>query len=84
MGFISTTDPSNGKTALLKAFLNLKDGRNDAIEVLIDAAEKTLDSESFINAAYTDPYYKGQKTHRTHTHANSLCVSAKHEGSDFL
>ncbi|XP_043975914.1 transient receptor potential cation channel subfamily V member 1-like [Gambusia affinis] len=53
-------DPSNGKTALLKAFLNLKDGRNDAIEVLIDAAEKTLDSESFINAAYTDPYYKGQ------------------------
>uniref|UniRef100_A0A3B3TQV0 Transient receptor potential cation channel subfamily V member 1-like n=1 Tax=Poecilia latipinna TaxID=48699 RepID=A0A3B3TQV0_9TELE len=53
-------DESNGKTVLLKAFLNLKDGRNDTIEVLMDIAEKTLDSESFINAAYTDPSYKGQ------------------------
>uniref|UniRef100_A0A3P9QAM2 Transient receptor potential cation channel subfamily V member 1-like n=1 Tax=Poecilia reticulata TaxID=8081 RepID=A0A3P9QAM2_POERE len=53
-------DESNGKTALLKAFLNLKDGRNDTIEVLMDIAEKTLDSESFINAAYTDPSYRGQ------------------------
>ncbi|XP_054884913.1 transient receptor potential cation channel subfamily V member 1-like isoform X2 [Poeciliopsis prolifica] len=53
-------DESNGKTALLKAFLNLKDGRNDVIQVLIDVAEKTLDSERFINAAYTDPSYKGQ------------------------
>uniref|UniRef100_A0A3B3TRQ6 Transient receptor potential cation channel subfamily V member 1-like n=1 Tax=Poecilia latipinna TaxID=48699 RepID=A0A3B3TRQ6_9TELE len=54
------TNESNGKTVLLKAFLNLKDGRNDTIEVLMDIAEKTLDSESFINAAYTDPSYKGQ------------------------
>uniref|UniRef100_UPI0037E7A5D8 transient receptor potential cation channel subfamily V member 1-like n=1 Tax=Semicossyphus pulcher TaxID=241346 RepID=UPI0037E7A5D8 len=54
------TDELNGKTALLKALLNLKDGKNDTIEVLLDIAEKTGDLENFINAAYLDPCYKGQ------------------------
>ncbi|KAM4589284.1 transient receptor potential cation channel subfamily V member 1-like isoform 1-T1 [Fundulus diaphanus] len=53
-------DETNGKTALLKALLNLKDGKNDTIKVLIDIAEKTMDLDNLINAAYTDPCYKGQ------------------------
>uniref|UniRef100_A0A3Q4IBK2 Ion transport domain-containing protein n=1 Tax=Neolamprologus brichardi TaxID=32507 RepID=A0A3Q4IBK2_NEOBR len=52
------SDERNGKAALLKALLNLKDGRNDTIEVILDAAEKTEDLENLINASYTDPYYK--------------------------
>ncbi|KAM6987528.1 transient receptor potential cation channel subfamily V member 1-like [Tautogolabrus adspersus] len=54
------TDEINGKTALLKALLNLKDGKNDTIEVLLDVAEKTGDLENLINASYKDPCYKGQ------------------------
>uniref|UniRef100_A0A8C1IXN0 Transient receptor potential cation channel, subfamily V, member 1 n=1 Tax=Cyprinus carpio TaxID=7962 RepID=A0A8C1IXN0_CYPCA len=57
------TDPqykSNGKTALLKALLNLKEGKNDTIEHLLEIAEKIGDLNSFVNAAYTDTYYKGQ------------------------
>uniref|UniRef100_A0A671UKN1 Transient receptor potential cation channel subfamily V member 2 n=1 Tax=Sparus aurata TaxID=8175 RepID=A0A671UKN1_SPAAU len=54
------TDQTNGKTALLKALLNLKDGKNATIEVLLDIAEKTGDLENLINASYTDPCYKGQ------------------------
>ncbi|XP_028321196.1 transient receptor potential cation channel subfamily V member 1-like [Gouania willdenowi] len=54
------TDETNGKTALLKALLNLKNGKNDTIEVLMDIAEKTGDLQSLINASYTDPFYKGQ------------------------
>ncbi|XP_062275922.1 transient receptor potential cation channel subfamily V member 1-like [Scomber scombrus] len=53
-------DERNGKTALLKALLNLKDGKNDTIEVFLDIAEKTGDLEYLINAAYIDPCYKGQ------------------------
>ncbi|XP_037632140.1 transient receptor potential cation channel subfamily V member 1-like [Sebastes umbrosus] len=54
------TDEANGKTALLKALLKLKDGRNDTVEVFLDIAEKTGDLENLINAPYTDPSYKGQ------------------------
>ncbi|GAA6223568.1 transient receptor potential cation channel subfamily V member 1-like [Lates japonicus] len=54
------TDETNGKTALLKALLNLKDGKNDTIEYLLDVAEKTGDFENFINASYKDLYYRGQ------------------------
>nr|XP_023010616.1 transient receptor potential cation channel subfamily V member 1-like [Maylandia zebra] len=54
------TDETNGKTALLKALLNLKGGNNNTIEVILDIAEKTGDLENLINASYTDPYYKGQ------------------------
>ncbi|XP_073697545.1 transient receptor potential cation channel subfamily V member 1-like [Garra rufa] len=51
---------SKGKTALLKALLNLRDGENDTIEHLLEIAEKMGDLKSFVNAAYTDSYYKGQ------------------------
>ncbi|XP_070762054.1 transient receptor potential cation channel subfamily V member 1-like [Enoplosus armatus] len=54
------TDETNGKTALLKALLNLKDGQNDTVEVLLDIAEKTGDLENLINSSYKDPCYKGQ------------------------
>ncbi|XP_065122976.2 transient receptor potential cation channel subfamily V member 1-like isoform X2 [Paramisgurnus dabryanus] len=50
----------NGKTALHKALLNLKDGENDTIEYLLHIAEKMGDLRNFINAAYTDSFYKGQ------------------------
>lgn len=53
------SDETNGKTALLKALLNLKDGRNDTVQVLLDIAEKTGDLEDFINASYRDSFYKG-------------------------
>ncbi|KAM8854321.1 transient receptor potential cation channel subfamily V member 1-like [Synchiropus picturatus] len=54
------TDQRNGKTALLKALLNLKDGKNDTIQLFLDIAEQTKDLEHFINASYTDPFYRGQ------------------------
>uniref|UniRef100_A0A3B4ZW31 Transient receptor potential cation channel subfamily V member 1-like n=1 Tax=Stegastes partitus TaxID=144197 RepID=A0A3B4ZW31_9TELE len=54
------TDKTNGKTALLKALLNLKNGKNDTIDVLLDIAEKTGDLENLVNASYTDDFYKGQ------------------------
>lgn len=53
-------DPDTGKTALLKALLNLSSNRNDTIPVLLEIAEKTDDLKLFINAAYMDSYYKGQ------------------------
>lgn len=58
--FISSVDKSSGKTVLLKALLNLKDGENDTIEYLLDIAEKMGDLKVFVNAAYTDSLYKGQ------------------------
>lgn len=57
---VFSLDKSNGKTALLKALLNLRQGENDTIEQLLDIAEKMGDLKNFINAAYTDNYYKGQ------------------------
>ncbi|KAJ8342895.1 hypothetical protein SKAU_G00328230 [Synaphobranchus kaupii] len=50
----------NGKNVLLKALLNLKNGRNDAVEYLLNIAEKMGDLDKFVNAAYTDSFYKGQ------------------------
>ncbi|XP_031712819.1 transient receptor potential cation channel subfamily V member 1 [Anarrhichthys ocellatus] len=51
---------SYGKTALMKALLHLKDGKNETVELLIDISEKTGDLKEFVNAAYTNSYYKGQ------------------------
>ncbi|XP_067866865.1 transient receptor potential cation channel subfamily V member 1-like [Heterodontus francisci] len=53
-------DLDTGKTALLKALLNLNNHQNDTIPVLLDIAEKTDNLNQFINAAYIDSYYKGQ------------------------
>uniref|UniRef100_H3CLS7 Transient receptor potential cation channel subfamily V member 2 n=1 Tax=Tetraodon nigroviridis TaxID=99883 RepID=H3CLS7_TETNG len=54
------TDDLNGKTALLKALLNLRDGKNDTVKVLLDVAARTGDLQDLINASYQDPFYKGQ------------------------
>ncbi|CAL8334227.1 unnamed protein product [Boreogadus saida] len=53
-------DEGNGKTALLKAVLHLKDGKNDTIQVLLDISEKSGDLKEFVNAAYNDEHFKGQ------------------------
>ncbi|XP_056466336.1 transient receptor potential cation channel subfamily V member 1-like [Gadus chalcogrammus] len=55
-----TQDEGNGKTALLKALLHLKDGKNDTIQVLLDISEKSGDLKEFVNAAYNDEHFKGQ------------------------
>ncbi|KAM4726343.1 LOW QUALITY PROTEIN: transient receptor potential cation channel subfamily V member 1 [Anableps anableps] len=51
---------SYGKTALMKALLHLREGKNETIEVLIDVSERIGDVKEFVNAAYTNSYYKGQ------------------------
>ncbi|KAJ4930392.1 hypothetical protein JOQ06_019396 [Pogonophryne albipinna] len=51
---------SHGKTALMKALLHLMDGKNKTVELLIDISEKMKDINEFVNAAYTNIYYKGQ------------------------
>ncbi|XP_053940723.1 transient receptor potential cation channel subfamily V member 1 isoform X2 [Cuculus canorus] len=53
-------EPETGKTCLLKAMLNLHDGKNDTIPLLLDIARKTGTLKEFVNAGYTDNYYKGQ------------------------
>ncbi|XP_056662897.1 transient receptor potential cation channel subfamily V member 1 isoform X2 [Monodelphis domestica] len=53
-------DPETGKTCLLKAVLNLRDGHNEAIPFLLDVARQTGDLRDFVNASYTDSYYRGQ------------------------
>uniref|UniRef100_K7GHC9 Transient receptor potential cation channel subfamily V member 1 n=1 Tax=Pelodiscus sinensis TaxID=13735 RepID=K7GHC9_PELSI len=53
-------EPETGKTCLLKAMLNLHDGKNDTIPLLLEIAEKTGNLKELINAEYTDNYYKGQ------------------------
>uniref|UniRef100_A0A2K5U3D3 Transient receptor potential cation channel subfamily V member 1 n=1 Tax=Macaca fascicularis TaxID=9541 RepID=A0A2K5U3D3_MACFA len=53
-------DPETGKTCLLKAMLNLHDGQNDTIPLLLEIARQTGSLKEFVNASYTDSYYKGQ------------------------
>lgn len=56
---LTLTDQSFGKTALMKALLHLKDGKNETVEHLIDISEKTGDVKEFVNAAYSSAYYEG-------------------------
>uniref|UniRef100_A0A8C7BLU2 Transient receptor potential cation channel subfamily V member 4 n=1 Tax=Neovison vison TaxID=452646 RepID=A0A8C7BLU2_NEOVI len=53
-------EPSTGKTCLPKALLNLSNGRNDTIPVLLDIAERTGKMREFINSPFRDIYYRGQ------------------------
>ncbi|XP_048121416.1 transient receptor potential cation channel subfamily V member 1-like isoform X5 [Alosa alosa] len=53
-------DPTSGKTVLLKALLNLRNGQNDTVELLLAIAEETGDLDTFVNAAYKDSFFKGQ------------------------
>ncbi|KAM4624541.1 transient receptor potential cation channel subfamily V member 1-like [Polymixia lowei] len=49
-----------GKTVLMKALLNLREGQNDMVEYLLDISERIGDIKDLVNAAYTDADYKGQ------------------------
>ncbi|XP_026178526.1 transient receptor potential cation channel subfamily V member 4 isoform X1 [Mastacembelus armatus] len=51
---------STGKTCLPKALLNLYNGQNDTIPLLVDVAEKTGNLREFINTPFRDVYYRGQ------------------------
>ncbi|XP_063081893.1 transient receptor potential cation channel subfamily V member 4 [Cavia porcellus] len=53
-------EPSTGKTCLPKALLNLSNGRNDTIPMLLDIAERTGNMREFINSPFRDIYYRGQ------------------------
>jgi len=65
-------EPETGKTCLLKAMLNLHDGKNDTIPLLLDIAKKTGTLKEFVNAEYTDNYYKGKRTVNTVEIVNTL------------
>ncbi|KAM3936347.1 transient receptor potential cation channel subfamily V member 1-like isoform 1-T2 [Leptodactylus fuscus] len=54
------TDPDTGKTCLIKALWNLRNGRNNTIPILLEAAKNTGHLEELVNAAYTNDYYHGQ------------------------
>uniref|UniRef100_A0A8C3YRL8 Transient receptor potential cation channel subfamily V member 1 n=1 Tax=Catagonus wagneri TaxID=51154 RepID=A0A8C3YRL8_9CETA len=51
-------DPETGKTCLLKAMLNLHNGQNDTIPLLLEIARQTDSLKELVNASYTDSYYK--------------------------
>ncbi|XP_075390028.1 transient receptor potential cation channel subfamily V member 4 isoform X4 [Tenrec ecaudatus] len=53
-------EPSTGKTCLPKALLNMSNGRNDTIPLLLDIAERTGNMREFINSPFRDVYYRGQ------------------------
>ncbi|KAL7986895.1 hypothetical protein Chor_005814 [Crotalus horridus] len=40
--------------------LNLHNGRNDTIPLLLEIAEKTENLKEFVNTGYTDSYYRGE------------------------
>uniref|UniRef100_A0A8C3SAM2 Transient receptor potential cation channel subfamily V member 2 n=1 Tax=Chelydra serpentina TaxID=8475 RepID=A0A8C3SAM2_CHESE len=49
-----------GKTCLMKALLNLKDGTNATIPLLLEIDQKTETPRPLVNAACTNSYYAGQ------------------------
>ncbi|XP_003456184.2 transient receptor potential cation channel subfamily V member 1 [Oreochromis niloticus] len=51
---------SYGKTPLMKALLHIEEGKNETVDMLVDISEKMGDVKEFVNAAYTNSYYKGQ------------------------
>ncbi|XP_043387116.1 transient receptor potential cation channel subfamily V member 2 isoform X2 [Chelonia mydas] len=54
------TDAKTGKTCLMKALLNLKDGTNATIPLLLEIDQKTETPRPLVNAACTNSYYAGQ------------------------
>ena len=53
-------DQSYGKTALMKALLHLEDNKNETVELLIEISERLGDIKEFLNASFTNSYYKGK------------------------
>uniref|UniRef100_A0A452SV07 Transient receptor potential cation channel subfamily V member 4 n=1 Tax=Ursus americanus TaxID=9643 RepID=A0A452SV07_URSAM len=81
-------EPSTGKTCLPKALLNLSNGRNDTIPVLLDIAERTGNMREFINSPFRDIYYRGGAPHRgrgadVHAQARGRFFQPKDEGGYF-
>ncbi|XP_050177967.1 transient receptor potential cation channel subfamily V member 2-like isoform X3 [Myiozetetes cayanensis] len=54
------TDAKTGKTCLMKALLNLKNGMNDTIPVLLEIDQKTQNPRPLVNVSCSDCYYRGQ------------------------
>ncbi|NXF99557.1 TRPV2 protein, partial [Sakesphorus luctuosus] len=54
------TDAKTGKTCLMKALLNLKNGRNDTIPLLLEIDQKTQNPRPLVNVSCSDCYYRGQ------------------------
>ncbi|KAK2120906.1 Transient receptor putative cation channel sub V member 1 [Saguinus oedipus] len=52
------SDLEMGKT--WKAMLNLHSGKNDNIPLLLEISRQTDSLKEFVNASYTDSYYRGQ------------------------
>lgn len=44
--------------------LNLHDGQNDTIPLLLEIARQTDSLKELVNASYTDSYYKGEWQHK--------------------
>ncbi|XP_033028486.1 transient receptor potential cation channel subfamily V member 2-like [Lacerta agilis] len=53
------TDGETGKTCLMKALLNLKDGANPTIPLLLKIDKETKNPRPLINVACKDSFYKG-------------------------
>ncbi|XP_017268020.1 transient receptor potential cation channel subfamily V member 1 [Kryptolebias marmoratus] len=74
---------SYGKTALMKALLHLRDGKNETIDVLISVSERLVSEKpvserleeikKFVNAEFTNSYYKGQTALHIAIERRSLC-----------
>lgn len=52
-------DGITGKTSLMKALLNLKDGINPTVRVLLEIDEETRNPTPLVNEACKDSYYRG-------------------------
>ena len=53
------TEGSTGKTCLMKAVLNLRDGTNACIESLLQIDRDSGNPRPLVNAQCTDEYYQG-------------------------
>lgn len=61
MGVLCSPDASGGKNALMKALLNLQNGGNNTVEFLLEISQRMGDLTTFVNAEYTNAYYKGEE-----------------------
>lgn len=54
-------DAKTGKTCLMKALLNLKNGKNDTIPVLLEIDQKTQNPRPLVNVSCSDCFYRGKE-----------------------
>ena len=72
--FCFPSDANNGKNVLMKALLNLREGRNAVVEFLLEISHRMGDLEPFVNAAYKDVYYKGTVTREGRGETGCVCI----------